>query len=290
MIYNAMELKKIRDLQKQYFDGIEISIKNYCFPEELSVVRLFDENDSKGLKGGSGSPDKQIEQINASVRLAVYYYKLLERTNSISNLRFEWNEYTPLKLKNTNNKANVDVKYERGDEVFFVESKYLEPYYSGCEDVKEAYCKIENYYKEVYHPELWVSQFQSLTKGKDGVQKYQYVNATQLYRHLLAINNALQDPKSGLQGKEIILQSVSWQSTPLFEERVGMESKRSLSYLKKRKNIIEEENAKLTEEMQSFIKSLGWKNCRFETLHYNDILDVIAEDIDFEPFKKQYFL
>lgn len=117
------------------------------------------------LKEGDGNPIAKMCKINSSAGLAFNYYKLLESTCRISALRFEWNESTPLEIPGKKiPPANLDVQYETGNEIHFVESKYLEPYYSENEQISSSYLNQDNYSTIISNASVWVSKFRDLNK------------------------------------------------------------------------------------------------------------------------------
>ena len=86
------------------------------------------------IKESDGKAFQQLKQINSSAALAVYYHLMLNY--STENLCFE--EKVAVPLTRAQRKANLDVKYEgisgpEVDSLVFVESKFLEPYYSRNE-------------------------------------------------------------------------------------------------------------------------------------------------------------
>lgn len=280
-----MKLKTIKQCIAHYYkEECGIHIQGDIFPKELSIVSLFNDG-LQGLENGSGHPEQELEKINSSARLAAFYYKLLEPTGRFSSLRFEWNDSTPLEIPEREiPPANLDVRYEEKNEIHFVESKYLEPYYSGNEKIRNSYLNQGYYSATITNSILWVEKFKKVS------DMTKYVNVSQLYRHLLAIyRNYLENPQS-YQGKTIVLESVSWIATERFLGSVERVSERSRSFLIKRMDLIEQELEIVKKDLNAFIKSLKWDNCRFETKYYNDMLDSIKDSPRFNDFCKQYFL
>lgn len=276
-----MELTAIKQILARYYkEECGIQIQGDTFPKELSIIPLF-KNGFQGLDNGSGHPDKELEKINSSARLSAFYYKLAEFSGKFSSLRFEWNESTPLEIPGRDiPPANLDVRYEVGDKIHFVESKYLEPYYSGNEKIRQSYLNQEYYPTVITNAGLWIEKFGQV----NGMTRY--VNVTQLYRHLLAIyRHYLENPQI-YKEKEIVLESVSWVATKRFLDAVGKESKRSRSYLMKRLDSIKEEMGTVNEDINSFIKDMGWKHCHFKVKYYNEMV----ENTIYHEFCKQYLL
>lgn len=281
-----MELKKIKQHLVYYFkEECGIDIQGDTFPNELSIRPLL-KNGLQDFENGSGHPDRELEQINSSARLAAFYYKLFESSGNCSSLRFEWNESTPLEIPQRNiPPANLDVRYEIGNEIHFVESKYLEPYYRGNEEISQSYLNQDYYPTIIPNANVWVNKFAQVN------DMTKYVNTTQLYRHLLSIyRHYLENPQI-YKGKSIVLESVSWMATERFIDIVGKVSRRSESYLTKRKNTIEEESIEIVlKDINDYITFLEWGNCRFEVKYYNTMLDEIKGAGKYEDFCKQYLL
>jgi len=278
-----MELQKIKQCLAQYFkEERGIQIQGDTFPKELSIVPLFKDG-LQGLENGSGHPEQELEKINSSARLAAFYYKLLEPCSQFFSLRFEWNESTPLEIPGRNiPPANLDVRYEVGNKIHFVESKYLEPYYSENEKISQSYLHQEYYPTVITNADLWIEKFGQV----NGMTRY--VNVTQLYRHLLAIyRHYLENPQI-YKEKKIVLESVSWVATERFLHYVGRISKRSESYLEKRKVLIKKETEVVKKDINDFIKLLKWGNCSFETKCYNNMLDSIKDSPRYPEFCEQY--
>lgn len=166
------------------------------------LVRLTPEQE-KTLNDGDGQVPDQYKQINSSTGLAVNYYKILEGLGLISDLIFENKIARP--LNKGGRCANLDVSYKKDNVIYFVESKFLEPYYSSNETIKESYLDVSKYPIEVKtHHEEWHKLFQES-------QEFKYYNFSQLCRHLLAIYRYTHGIKdSNYQGEHVVLQCVTW--------------------------------------------------------------------------------
>ena len=99
------------------------------------IIDLDKEEERLLLEGDGQSNPNEYKQINSSTGLAVNYYKILESVKPIEELVFEDKVAIPLKGKG-GRKANLDVSYKRDGKLFYVESKFLEPYYSNNEKNK----------------------------------------------------------------------------------------------------------------------------------------------------------
>lgn len=226
------------------------------------------------LQSGSGNPIAEMCQINSSAGMAFNFYKLLEEASGMT-VDFEWKESIPL-LKSLA-PANIDVRYEAGDTIYFAECKFLEPYYSNCERNNAAYFDMDRYPIED-NKDRWLALFKTEAE-------FRYYNVAQLYRHLLAIYRHLTENPDIYKRKQIVLQSVVWRMTEKFKEKYRLTKKD-----KERVLTIEEESKKAEGIIKLFFDDIGWDNIRYESVFYNDILDQIKEASRYETFIKQYIL
>lgn len=228
---------------------------------------------------GDGQTEDQYKQINSSTGLAVNYYKLLEELGAITDLVFENKIAKP--LKKGGRFANLDVSYNRDGILYFVESKFLEPYYSGNETIKDSYFDVSKYPIEVEdNKEEWQKLFLQSTE-------FVYYNFSQLCRHLLALYRYTHGIKGSLyNGEKVVLQSVIWEMTPRFLNKLDQTNSNKM---RKRIEQLQAEANKCQEIFNSFITNIGWNNMKFQTLHYNDMLDDIKSSKHYAEFCKRYF-
>lgn len=99
------------------------------------------------MEKGDGQKLNEYKQINSSTGLAVNYYKLMENLDLISELIFEKKPAIP--LEKSQKFVNIDVFYKRNGTLYFVESKFLEPYYNGNEVLVDAYFDEDRYPIEI---------------------------------------------------------------------------------------------------------------------------------------------
>lgn len=254
-------------------NGIETISQNIVLVKP--IIELDDEEEKKLLEGDGQTNPIQYKQINSSTGLAVNYYKILEKMNLIEDLVFEDKVAKPLKGKG-GKKANLDVSYKRNGVIFYIESKFLEPYYSENEQNKDAYFDKNRYPVPDKDKTAWYDLL------KDA-QSYKYYNFSQLCRHLLAIwRNHENDPT------KLVLQSVTWRMPDAFINH--MESEDDKEKFRNRRKQIKEEAEKCQNRINTFLKRIGWNNIEFQALNYNDILDDISSSPLFEEFKKRYML
>ena len=256
------------------------TIKKELKKDKLDPIVPLSKCQECHLKEGDGQKKKSDEykQVNSSTGLAVNFFKILEKEGSIHNVVFEEKVAKP--IKQGGRYANLDVRYEKKgeDTIYYVESKFLEPYYSGNKD-NTAYIGEENRkkYDDIENYQKWDDLFKT-------ANKFNYYNASQLCTHLLAIYRSVKEKE--YPGK-IVLQSIIWDMPDSFIEII--ESKRSKTYLKKRRDRIRYEKKECMDLINNHIKDIGWKNMRFETLTYNEEKDKIKDSDLKEEFCRRYF-
>lgn len=258
--------------------NIATTVKNNPVYHVAPLVKLTKEQNYI-LTEGDGQTEDQYKQINSSTGLTVNYYKLLEELGAITDLVFENKIAKP--LKKGGRFANLDVSYNRDGILYFVESKFLEPYYSGNETIKDSYFDVSKYPIEVEdNKEEWQKLFLQSTE-------FVYYNFSQLCRHLLALYRYTHGIKGSLyNGEKVVLQSVIWEMTPRFLNKLDQTNSNKM---RKRIEQLQAEANKCQEIFNSFITNIGWNNMKFQTLHYNDMLDDIKSSKHYAEFCKRYF-
>ena len=258
--------------------NIATTVKNNPVYHVAPLVKLTKEQNYI-LTEGDGQTEDQYKQIKSSTGLAVNYYKLLEELGAITDLVFENKIAKP--LNKGGRFANLDVSYNRDGILYFVESKFLEPYYSGNETIKDSYIDVSKYPIEVEdNKEEWRKLFLQSTE-------FVYYNFSQLCRHLLALYRYTHGIKGSLyNGEKVVLQSVIWEMTPRFLNKLDQTNSNKM---RKRIEQLQAEANKCQEIFNSFITNIGWNNMKFQTLHYNDMLDDIKSSKHYAEFCKRYF-
>ena len=258
--------------------NIQVSVKTNPVYHVSPLVNLTSEQ-QKILSDGDGQTEDQYKQINSSTGLAVNYYKILEELASITDLNFENKIAKP--LNKGGRFANLDVSYKKNGVLHYVESKFLEPYYSGNETIKDSYLDISKYPVEVEeNKEEWRNLFNKASE-------FEYYNFSQLCRHLLALYRYTHGIKgSEYKGEQVVLQSVTWEMTPQFMKK--LDQKNSID-MQKRIEQLQDEANRCQEIFNAFISNIGWNNMKFQTLHYNDMLDDIKSSKHYAEFCKRYF-
>ena len=258
--------------------NIQVSVKKNPVYHVSPLINLTSEQ-QKILSDGDGQTEDQYKQINSSTGLAVNYYKILEELASITDLIFENKIAKP--LNKGGRFANLDVSYKKNGVLHYVESKFLEPYYSGNETIKDSYLDISKYPVEVEeNKEEWRNLFNKASE-------FEYYNFSQLCRHLLALYRYTHGIKgSEYKGEQVVLQSVTWEMTPQFMKK--LDQKNSID-MQKRIEQLQDEANRCQEIFNAFISNIGWKNMKFQTLHYNDMLNDIKSSKHYAEFCKRYF-
>lgn len=230
------------------------------------------------LNEGDGQTPRQYKQVNSSTGLAVNYYKIIEDLGHVENLLFENKVAKPLKCGGRF--ANLDVSYLRNGKMVFVESKFLEPYYSGNETNRASYFDVDNYPAEVpvEDRKKWIRLFED-------ANRYEYYNFSQLCRHLLAIyrygiSRGITTP--------LVLQSVIWGMTDCFISFLKNDEHRMA--MRQRVESLKKESISCSERINSFLTEISWSNMSFEALKYNDLLADILDSRFADDFCKRYFM
>lgn len=245
----------------------------------IDPIIMLSPKEEEILTNGDGQSPEEYKQINSSTGLAVNYYKILQNCQNIKDLVFEDKVARP--LKSGGRYANLDVSYKRDGIYYYVESKFLEPYYSDNEKNRASYFNVKKYPQEVEgHENEWLSLFEE-------AGEFTIYNAAQLCRHLLAIYRSSKS-RSTEDGNNhrTILQSVTWKMS---DEFICLFDKQIQDYLYRRIETIEEESKKCESLFNDFIETINWTYMSFEAKHYNDMLDDIKDSKYYESFLLRYF-
>lgn len=275
MNYRIMDFTKL--LKNAYKNGgITTTSKTTTIYYIEPIIKLPKEVEEHLLKGDGQKNKKEYKQINSSTGLAVNYYKILEDTGNIEELLFEEKVEKPLKI-NGGRKANLDVSYKREGKQYYIESKFLEPYYSGNEHNTESYFKKEYYDVPDNDKDAWYTLLVD-------AQNYKIYNFSQICRHLMAIWRKHKEDKQ----LNIVFQSVMWKMTDKFIENIDNEEDKEV--LRSRIIVIDKEAKSAKSRIDKFLADIGWKNITFECIYYNDILEDISSSQYYSEFKQRYFL
>lgn len=236
------------------------------------------------LENGSGNALKECHLIDSSTALGVNFFLLYEKLHPEATVIFEWDKSSPLKV---GGKSNLDVKVDEGKKVIYYESKFLEPYYMSNSPFTDSYFIIENYYDH------WKFTEDKLTDILRKFQSLTFYNASQLFRHLLAIVNHIIHNKDEYENVSIVeLNSISWEMENEFLDFLKLTS-RLKSYAIKRFEILKEEELIVKDtfkkNIEDYVSDVIPNNLTllFETSRYNNVIDLIDNH---EGFKKRYFI
>lgn len=233
----------------------------------------------QALKEGSGNPESEMMQINSSAGLAVNFWRAYELCHPGSSVEFEWQKQRPLRYGRP---ANIDVVVREHDMITFIESKFLEPYYSWNEIPRDAYMLASKYSKNTKDsPQSWIELF---SKAKE----FKYYNVIQLCRHLLAISKDMWKCPKFYENKKVKLCSITWDMpdgfTDIFVDEVKAE-------FDSRRKTIREEAGRCKILLNDFItEHLDFPNFSFEALKYNDVIGKLETSPYYSKIKEQYYL
>lgn len=241
-----------------------------CQPTDEQMIKL---------KEGSGNPEAEMRQVNSSAGLAVNYWRAYELCHTNVEVEFEWKKQIPLRHGRP---ANIDVVVHNSDSIVFLESKFLEPYYSDNECPKDAYLDETKYSKITKDKaSSWVDLF---NKAKD----FKYYNVTQLCRHLLAISKDMWKNPKQYRNKKVMLYSVTWYMPDSFLKLYPQDI---ANQFEDRRTKIYEEAKKCEEFLNEFIKQhLGFADFEYRSIKYNDIITDLNDSMYLNRICKQYFL
>lgn len=231
------------------------------------------------LREGDGHPEAEMRQVNSSAGLAVNYWRAYELCHPKSKVEFEWKERVPLK---NGKPANIDVVVREGNDVRFIESKFLEPYYSDNETSMQSYFDPSKYSKCTKDsPESWVELFKRC-------QGFKYYNVTQLCRHLLAVSKDMWMKHKYYAQKKVQLCSVVWDMPDSF---IYLYTDDVAEKFERRRKIIHEEAVKAERILNEFIsRHLDFDNLEYKSIKYNDIIADLNDSPFIKRIKLKYFL
>lgn len=301
-----MNLVSMKDILEKHFKDIypDISFEDAKFPDnknELLFPHLssdeYDKYVVKKVKKGDGNPFDEIRKVNSSTTLAVYYFTLFVKLLGIKEEYFDFENKigTPLNLEkvrqNYPNKplplrsANIDVLLKMDNTIWFIESKFLEPYYSSTQCLSEKYLNIGNF-GDNDKAGIW---FKYAKEINNHIEEYKFYNVTQMFKHLLAMYSH-RKKWYDMGYPNFVLLNLGWKMTDSFKEKI--ESDRSRSYIKNREIKIAEQTERGINLLNNLIKELEWKDCKVVIKHYNDLelLGKIKDSPYYGGFTKRYLI
>lgn len=248
----------------------------------------------KQLNAGSGHNDakNEIALLNSSTALGVNYYKAFEECQKITNpnfeVSFEWRESIP--VTGSSAPANIDVMYSLGNTVYFIECKYLEPYYMKVKPNSAAYVNPRRMPIKEGSTILADMCREINNMVTDLNSHYSNFDAPQICRHLLAIFRYVKENPTKFEGKKLVLQSMSWRMTDKFISEAS-ENGIKENVLKGIRDNINAEIKDYEQIINNYIsrQELNW-DCHFECKHYNDELSLIKNSSRYEQIISRYYL
>lgn len=267
---------------------------------ELEFLVSLTEKQKQEFRDGSRIPQKELKKVTSSEALTINRYLMYEGLNEElkGKIRLQRKLEMPVKQlpkkgkktkPNSNSITRFDVSYQQGNEIHFVEGKFLEPYYhnSHKRHIKDEFLTSECYLPEMGNVEKWL-------RFAEKWKEFKHFDFPQMYKHLLAIHYHRMLKPNVYAGKTVRLQSVSWLMTDKFLSHYKEMKGVRLSY-KRLKNLCDDavkEEDRAQKEFNDFIQAIGMKDFVFEIKHYNDpdMLKEIARSDKFEAFKRQYLL
>ena len=300
-----MNLDSMKKILQKHFENIypDISFGDAMFPENSKLLFRHLSSDEynkyvvEKVRKGDSNPLDKIRKVNSSTALAVYYYTLFVKLLGIKeeNFDFENKIGIPLNLEKVSKQypgkplrnANIDVLLKMDNTIWFVESKFLEPYYSSTQLLPEKYLNAGNY-GDNDNADIW---FKYAKEINTHIEEYKFYNVTQMFKHLLAMYSHREKWYSKGYSNFVLL-NVGWKMTDSFKAKIKIESKRSFSYINTRDKLIEEQTEKGIKLLNDLVNKLEWKDCKVEFKHYNDLelLEIIKDSPNYDDFIKRYLI
>ena len=245
----------------------------------------------KQLENGSGNAKEEVLYADSSTALGVNYFSLFADTHQSCEIEYEWKKDSPLKIGGN---SNLDIMVKEGDIIKFYESKFLEPYYMANSKFTDSYRDCDNYKIDQEKAKNFIEYLDKVESN------FNYFNVSQLLRHLLAIvNHICANPSEYEKVKEVHLISICWEMPDDFIKDIEqITSKRSISYLRKRRETLakeKEESQQIINEIieklfQPIINNVSPVRLSYRTDSYNNVIKDIEKSKYINTFKEQYYL
>lgn len=270
-----MNLEKLIGTLQNYYNAN--GMERWCGGSQM-ILHPSDEVWG-GMLSRNPGVENEIVKLNSSSALSINYHEMLGIALGV-RMDYEVAVAIPLHLdEGKGHPAMLDVKYEHDGVTYYVESKFLEPYYTVSHKASKNYWN-ERYYLEEKETEKWVALFKQVD-GMIEQKEFCYYDINQMLKHLLAIYRI--QPQAN-----VVLKNLIWRPSETFMNAI--ESQRSRSFLTKRV-------ARLTEEMETarkliadFIGSINWKNCNVKISFYNEEMEQVSKCGFIDEFKAKYLL
>lgn len=253
--------------------------QSYWSDEDSQLILTPSANVWDGMIKRNPSVVPEVKKINSSTALAINYFQLFAESKKIC-VDYEVDVAIPLVLgPGKGHSAMIDVKYNLDNKSYFVESKFLEPYYSSTHEISPSYF-IEQYYVNANIASKWIAAFKDVhVKIQNG--EFLYFDINQMLKHLLAIHRT---QPSG----PVVLKNLIWKPTASFFKAI--KSQRSASYLNKRCDKLDHEMKLAEDLLNQLVAELNWKDCLVEVKYYNDELKEVQNHNSYKVFKDKYML
>lgn len=267
-----MDLSELKETLRSYYECT--NQRQWLDEDKEQFISPLPSNIWNGMVERNPTVVPEVKKLNSSTALAVNYFQMLPMS-----VEYEVDVAIPLILSpGKGHPAMIDVRYETDGETHYVESKFLEPYYSQTHEISPSYL-VEHYYDSPDTAAMWIDIFKSVQIMINNGD-FCYYDINQMLKHLLAIYRT--SPP-----RPVILSNMIWRPEKVFFD--SMKSKRSVSYLKKRSEKLTEEMCRAQLLLTDFVQKIDL-DCRIHVAYYNDTLQEVSTHENFVTFAKKYLL
>lgn len=205
-------LPETSEKNKNYLDHNQ-AVQEKIRKANYNLYRALTDDHVKRLLEGSGDElNYKLKCVNSSAVLALNVFSVLDEPNQLTingvgtfeKYRIEERLPTLLQKNDDKNPAQIDVVLENDQTVAFVESKYTEHLRKNDDSKNE-------FNQSYFNKKCYVNQsfYQDIKPFLN--QSYQYFNASQIVKHVIAIyRDVYQNPKK-YEGKNIVLLNLVWE-------------------------------------------------------------------------------
>lgn len=270
-----MDLNRLIEVFKAYYQNN--GLERWLLDDQLLVRPL--ETVWNAMLERNPTVLAEMSKLNSSTSLAINYHEMFSVILDVE-VQYEVAVAKPLLFpSNKGHSAMLDVKYYLSGTTYYVESKFLEPYYGNSLPISHSYFNTQ-YYENEEVGKKWVNIFIRINEMIQGGE-FQYYDINQMLKHLLAI---FRTKPAG----RVVLRNLMWHPSEKF---YGLLSKRSASFLRKREIILNKEILKSMDLFTDFIENvLHWTYCGVEIYSYSDVLLSVAQHDQLECFKRKYII
>lgn len=269
-----MDLKELKTTLSKHYKATN----QFHWLSENQIIVLPDDEVWRSMIERNPTVVKEVKKANSSTALAINYFELYAKLTGI-RVDYEIEVAIPLILpKGKGHYAMIDAFYKDNGTYYYIESKFLEPYYSETHEISASYF-VEKYYETEEIASKWIELFKKVQEMiNDG--EFKYFDINQMLKHLLAIYRT----KPNLS---VVLKNLIWKPEKTFYNYI--DSNISVSYLQKRVESLSKEIKIAAELMNTFVKEeLHWENCSIKILFYNDDLKAVSSHHEYKTFIDKY--